>query len=186
MRLIAALAFVFGLTIAAVATPPVPRPAKEFTFVDTAGKQTLLTSLKGKVVMIQFLFTWCQHCQATARDFTTLQKEFGARGLQVMGVAFDDVQARPDLVKNFVQSNNVGFPVTVATDATVKSYLGITTERYVVPQIMIIDRKGVIRAQSDFQGTEDLQKPEYLRPLIDRLLKEGAAKTISKATLPPK
>ena len=43
-------------------------------------------------------------------------------------------------------------------------------ERFVVPQIVIIDRGGVIRAQSDFMGTSELQDEAYLRRFIGRLL----------------
>ena len=46
---------------------------------------------------------------------------------------------------------------------------------------MIIDRKGVIRAQSAGQGTADLQTETYLRKLLGELLDEGKAATPSKA-----
>jgi hypothetical protein len=43
-------------------------------------------------------------------------------------------------------------------------------ERFVVPQIVIVDRSGVIRAQSDFMGTSELQDETYLRRFIGGLL----------------
>ena len=44
----------------------------------------------------------------------------------------------------------VGFPVGFAPRASVLSYLGISEiESWVVPQVAIIDRKGVVRAQSE-------------------------------------
>ena len=43
-------------------------------------------------------------------------------------------------------------------------------ERLMVPQIVVIDRTGVIRAQSQPQGETDLESEVYLRTLIDHLL----------------
>ena len=51
MRALAATAFV-ALTVSAFATPPVPRKSPEFTITDPAGKQILLSSYKGKIVVL--------------------------------------------------------------------------------------------------------------------------------------
>jgi hypothetical protein len=63
------------------------------------------------------------------------------------------------------------------------SYLSLSdVERWVVPQIVIIDRKGVIRAQSAASGTADLQTEAYLRKYLGELLNEGApAKSAPKS-----
>ena len=46
----------------------------------------MVSSLKGKVVVIQFLFTWCPHCQATAQWLSKMKAELGPKGLEVIGV----------------------------------------------------------------------------------------------------
>ena len=64
------------------------------------------------------------------------------------------------------------------------SYLGVSSvENWVVPQIVIIDRKGVIRAQSAARGTADLSTETYLRRYLGELLDEGGA---SKPAAPAK
>jgi hypothetical protein len=45
-------------------------------------------------------------------------------------------------------------------------------ERFVVPQIVILDRNGVIRAQSEFMGSAELQDETYLRHFLGELLDE--------------
>ena len=67
-----ALLITLGTTLGlpAQAAAPVPRPAKEFTVATPQGQQILLSSLKGKVVVVQFLFTWCPHCQAFSKVLT--------------------------------------------------------------------------------------------------------------------
>jgi hypothetical protein len=78
----------------------------------------------------------------------------------------------------------VGYPVGYTTAETVMNYMGFSVmDRYVVPQIVVIDRKGMIRAQSPVAGDPNLQDEKYLRNLITELLKEGAG-TPAKSKAP--
>jgi peroxiredoxin len=165
-----------GFTAAGWARPPVPRTANELKIVEPSRKQTLLTSQKGEVVLVQFLYTNCIHCQATARVFSKLQKELGPRGLKVFGVAFnDEVQGTPEVISEFIRGNGVTFPVGAALRDTVLGYLGISImSRFVVPQILVVDRRGVVRAQTEAMGSPELQDEVYMRSFLDGLLKEGA------------
>jgi len=157
------------------AMPPVPRKSPEFTIVEPSGKQTLLSSYKGKVVVLEFLATWCEHCQHEAQMITKLYKELGPRGFQPIGVALNDNAAV--LVAPFVKQFQVPFPVGYAPDPTVRSFLGANnTDRLMVPQVVVIDRKGMIRAQSPMAGDPNLQDEAKVRKLIESLLKEGATK----------
>jgi len=172
MRALAATAFV-ALTVSAFATPPVPRKSPEFTFVEPSGKQILLSSLKGKIVVMPFMFTTCPHCQRYAQDLTQLEKEFGPRGVVFMGTVFNDTNAA--MAAQFVKEFNVGFPVGYATRDQVVSYLGLSVlDRWVVPQVAIIDRKGNIVAQSAATGSPELQEPGSLRNILDKIVKENA------------
>jgi thiol-disulfide isomerase/thioredoxin len=163
------------------AMPPVPRPAKELVIVEPSGKQSLLTSYKGKVVYIQFLYTTCPHCQHLSQVMTKVQQDLGPKGLQVIGIAFDEADGAK--AAGYQKQFNVGFPVGFASRDTVMSYLGISVmDRFVVPQVAIVDRKGVIRAQSDFMGTEQMQDEVYLRKFLGDLLKEGTTSSAAPAT----
>jgi len=156
----------------ALAIPPLPRKSPEFTISPPNGKETLLSSYRGKVVLLGFFATWCQHCQNTAKVFNGLQEAFGSEGLQVIGVAFNpDVDVSK--VKEFAHLYAPSFPVGMSKTDNVISYLGISVmERFVYPQVVLIDRKGMIRAQSDPKGTPELQELLTLRPQIENLLKE--------------
>src|SRR5438105_4501511 len=189
----ALLATAFAATFTVQAAAPVPRPAKEFTIILPSGKQALLSSYRGKVVMMAFMFTTCPHCQALSKVITKLQGELGPRGFQAVGAVFNDEVNTPNPESNaqvtaaFVNQFQVGFPVGFAPRASVMSYLGLSDiERWVVPQIAIIDRKGVIRAQSASQGTADLQTEAYLRKYLGELLDEGGAKSATPSKAAPK
>ena len=178
MRALAATAFV-ALTVSAFATPPVPRKSPEFTVTDPAGKPILLSSLKGKIVVMPFMFTTCPHCQREAQMLTKLQQEFAARGVVMLGTVFNDATA--PMAAQFVKEFNIGFPVGFASRDAVVSYLGLSVlDRWVVPQVAIIDRKGNVVAQSAATGTPELQDETFLRNLLDKLVKESPASGSAK------
>jgi len=167
----------FGLLVLAasmlLATTPAPRKSPEFSFSDPSGKQTSLSSLRGKVVVVEFLLTNCPHCKRVAKMIAKVQGELAQRGLQTIGIAFDN-SINGKTVTRFSQDLGVTYPIGYTSSAEVDSYLGRTpTERLVVPQIVVIDRAGVIRAQSRPVHEVDLEDESQLRSLIDGLLKEG-------------
>jgi len=165
------LALILFATIA-LAIPPLPRKSPEFTISPPGGKETLLSSYRGKVVLIGFFSTGCIHCQNTAKVFNGLQEAFGAEGLQAIAIAFNQ-DADAAKVKEFGHLYAPSYPVGLSKADNVISYLGISVmERYVYPQVVLIDRKGMIRAQSDIKGTQELQEIVTLRPQIEKLLNE--------------
>lgn len=193
MRIATVTAILAAALPAFAVMPPVPRPAKELVITEPSGKKTLLTSMKGKVVIVQFLYTTCPHCQHFSQVLTKMSADLAPKGVQMLGLAFDDPPNAPPgtpptaaMVGNYVKQFNVGFPVGIGSRDTVMSYLGISVmDRFVVPQVMIVDKKGAIRAQSDFMGTEQLQDETYLRKFIGDLLKEGGTTTTSSAPKAP-
>lgn len=170
MKWMTRMALMVCLATAGFAQTKVGKAAEDLRITDSSGKTWRLSGERGKVVVMQFLYTTCVHCQATARMLSGLAKELGPKGLRVVGVAFDP----GGKVDEFVKTNAVDFPVGQVKQDDALGYLGISIlERYVVPQIVIVDRRGVVRAQSAVQGTPELQDPNYLRTFLGGLLKEG-------------
>ncbi|SRR5579883_194686 len=186
MRTLANLALVAAMTVPAIfaQSAPAPKKAPEFTLVEPSGKQTLLSSEKGKVTVLAFILTTCPHCQKECQMLTKLYQEMHPRGLEVMAAAVNDNASI--LVPGFVSEYQVGFPVGYATQDAMKSFMGFSDMmRWVVPQITVIDRKGMIRAQSPYNGDPNLQTESYMRNLLDGLLKEGGASTTKTGTKAP-
>jgi peroxiredoxin len=157
-----------------LATTPAPRKSPEFSFSDPSGKQISLSSLEGRVVVIEFLLTNCPHCKRVAKMLAKVQGELAQRGLETIGIAFDN-NINGKTVTQFSQDLGVTYPIGYTSSAEVDSYLGrMPTERLMVPQIVVIDRAGVIRAQSRPMREVNLEDENHLRDLIDGLLKEGA------------
>jgi peroxiredoxin len=177
MRTIASAAFCLlgfaAVTPLANAQPPLPRKAPEITIVETSGNKIPLSSYKGKVVVLALVSTICPHCQKECEMLTQLYAEMKPKGVQMAAIAFNDNAAV--LVPGFIRDHGVTFPVGAAPAPTVLEFLGFSVmDRYVVPQVAVIDRKGMIRAQSGPGGDTNLQDMAFLRNLINNLASEGA------------
>ncbi len=163
------------ISFSVLAQPPVPRKAPEITIVEPSGKQTLLSSYRGKVVALAFISTACPHCQVESQVLSKLQTELGPKGFQALAVAF--IESTPQQVENFVHKFNVNFPVGYAVRQTVLDYLQLNdNESWNIPQMVLINRKGMIVAQSTPKGSEELQEENSLRKKITDLLAPSAAK----------
>jgi len=156
------------------------RKAPDFTFSLPGKGPQQLNQYRGKVLALEFIFTTCPHCQAAAKVMTKFQEEYGARGLQVIDVA---VNANADLmVENFVKDYKVGFPVGWVSQDQMTAFMGFANGRFVVPQLALIDRKGMIHYQTP--ATEDetwdkLMKEDAIRAHIEELLNSSGSATTS-------
>lgn len=173
MRSVRAVAAFLGISVfTAFAAPPVPRQSPEFVINLPGGKTDLLSNYKGKVVVLAFIFTTCPHCQATCGVLSRLKNEYGAKGFQPLAVAVNPMALM--LVPDFVRDYKVNFPVGASERDPALGYLQISAvERWVVPQIVVIDRKGMIRAQTPAGGDEKLQEEPGLRQQVESLLNES-------------
>lgn len=187
MRSLTTFAVFAALGLSALAAPPVPRPAKELEVIEPSGKHDLLTSYRGKVVVVQGLFTTCPHCQKYSQLLTKIQGEYGPKGFQALGVAFNE-EANAGTVANYISQFKIGFPIGPASRETVLSFLGFSVmDRLVVPQIVLIDKKGQIREQTEANppGPMPLQDEAHLRSSIEKLLAEGGGASTGKTAPPP-
>ena len=186
VRSIASLAILLALGSPAIAAAPVPRQAPEITILDRLGQETTLSSLKGQVVVIEFLLIQCPSCLRVAQMINKLHGEMAGRGFRSIGIAFDDGISEPAM-RSFVQLLKINYPVGYTTSDQVDRYLGrAPIVRIQVPQVVVIDRAGAIRAQSRPSGEANLTDESYLRNLIRELLDEGVPPAKSeKSTVPP-
>jgi thiol-disulfide isomerase/thioredoxin len=187
MKIIAAVTafFLMGICVFAAEqdAATTPRKAPDFTFSLPGKGPQQLSQYRGKVVALGFIFTTCPHCQAASKVMTKFQEEYGSRGLQVIDVA---VNANADLlVENFVKDFKVGFPVGWVSPEQMTTFMGFDPKaRFVVPQLALIDRKGVIHYQTPAQETETwdkLMKEDAIRAHIEELLNMGGSTTSSTA-----
>jgi peroxiredoxin len=147
------------------------RKAPELAFTVPGQGQKLLSQYRGKVVALEFIFTTCPHCQVASKVMSKFQREYGPQGFQAIDVAVND---NADLlVENFVKDYQVAFPVGWMSKDQMISFMGFKDGRFVVPQMVLIDRKGNIRYQTPPLENEDwdkLMKEDVLKQHIEELL----------------
>jgi peroxiredoxin len=171
------LAFVIGVSIFAGTSPTIPRRSPEFIIQQPSGKTRLLSSYKGKVVMMEFLFLRSAKCMELARTMNKLNQELGPRGFQPVAIAFPAPQsdANAPLVSSAVSYFKLTYPFGYTNKDEVDRYLDRQEKEMLrIPQVVVIDRTGVIRAQTGLDNLK-LEDESSLRALLDSLLKEGAA-----------
>jgi len=146
-----------------------PRAAPSLTWtVPGQGQQTLRQYL-GKIVAVEFVYTTCKHCLAPAQALEKLHSELRGQGFQAIEIAFNPNASV--LASTFIADQHVDLPVGWALGEQVSSFLGYSpADRFVVPQIVILDRTGAIRYQTGVQGHDDLRSEPVLRQRITELL----------------
>jgi len=181
MRIVALIALgasLVGSTFAAT----LPRPLPGFTFRTPMGGVIDLTQYKGKVVALEFLLTTCPHCQRCARVLQKMQTEFGPKGFQAIGVATNDMAHM--LVPEFMRNFGISFPVGFAQREAAHDFLDHPRNLILYyPNVVFIDRKGMIRAQ--FLGGDAFFNDEEnnVRKQILGLLNDSAS--AKPGALPP-
>ena len=156
-----------------------PRKSPEFAIHEPSGKTTMLSSLNGKVVVMEFLFIRSEHCLRVAKMLNTLHGELGPRGFQPVGITFDPPNGNTgaQLVSYMVDYFKLTYPIGYSAKADVDTYLSRSGNQTLnIPQIVVIDRTGMIRATSGGPGGDPkLEDENSLRNLINDLLEEGKA-----------
>jgi len=179
IRKLTSLVLLFLLTASMPARPTsaIPRKSPEFAISGPSGKTTMLSGFKGKVVALEFLFVRSTHCARVAMTLNRLNGELGPRGFQAVGIAFDapdPSKTGGQLLPAMVENLKLTYPVGYANREAVDSYLGRTgKEILAIPQIVVIDRNGMIRAVTGDHTDPSLEDENSLRTLVDGLLKEG-------------
>ncbi len=122
------------------APPPITKsgPAPDFTLQSLDGNSMRLSDLRGKAVLLNFWATWCSPCKIEMPWFIELQKQYGAQGLQIVGVAMDD-SSKEDIAK-FAKDMGVNYPVLLGKEEVGDAYGGVPA----LPETFFIGRDGKI------------------------------------------
>ncbi len=115
------------------------RPAADFKLTDLSGRQYQLTSVHGKVVLVDFLASWCEPCRAEVPLIEKLHREY--KDLIVWGI---DSGESAEVVKKFVRENEITYPVLLSPDKRLIDEYGA----HDLPTTVIIDKDGKILQHS--------------------------------------
>ena len=117
-----------------------PRPAQDFVATGLDGSKTALSSLKGKIVLLNFWATWCPPCKAEMPSIEALWKATKGKAFTVL--ALSDGESPSD-VSAFIRKNGYTYPIFVDPAGSVSRRYGVQG----IPTTYVIDKKGMVLAR---------------------------------------
>ncbi len=112
-------------------------PEIEVTMID--GKKVKLSSLRGKVSVIDMFASWCTHCQDHAPHMVKAYNQFKAQGFTIMSLATDQKEKVAD-VKKFVKDYGLNYPVGFLSNEVMAYYAD--SHNHNVPQVVLFGKNG--------------------------------------------
>lgn len=134
----------FALTLHQGQEPKEQFPlAPDFTLRSLDGERITLSSLQGKVVLLNFWATWCPPCRREIPDLNRVYDTYRDRGVVVLGVSWDEL--RVEQIKNFVTNYRVTYPILHGTQTELSQVGKAYAWEGYLPTTYLIDRKGYVR-----------------------------------------
>ncbi|MDP8984801.1 MAG: TlpA family protein disulfide reductase [Pseudomonadota bacterium] len=130
--------------LAAPGEAPLPPPAKipqrlpDFSLADTAGNPTPISKWHDKSLILNFWATWCAPCRREIPLLQSLLREWGARDVEVVGVAVD----HRDQVLAYADEFKVTYPLLVGEQDALDVAAAFGMESPVFPFTVFTDRRG--------------------------------------------
>ncbi len=123
------------------------KPAPDFDARSLDGKMVKLSDLRGKVVLLDFMASWCGNCVATLPEIKKLYDQFERSKVEIISVSLDGGETTDTTLrdlKDLLTTRPVDWPVifddTGWDNAIARSY-GVNR----LPAHIVIDREGIIR-----------------------------------------
>jgi thiol-disulfide isomerase/thioredoxin len=166
-----------------------PSTPFEFAFPDLSG--TVISNgdarLRGKVIVLAIGGSWCPNCHDEAPFLTELYKNYRARGLEVLGLMFEndpDIKVTRPRVVSFIKRYGVQYPMLLAgttqpspTTKVIAEALPQLVNFGAYPTTIVLGRDGRVRNvhagfPSAATGAEHTRYKQEVRELVERLLAE--------------
>ena len=156
----------------------VPRPCGKVPFTVPGKGPMNLADFYGKVIIVSVFKTTCPECRHTARLLTKIQNDLKPQGLQVVELAFDDVDNEA-VIKKFVREFNPSYPVGIIDAEKLAEWGQLTAEMHpTVPMLFFINRNGFIEGQ--YMGAEPFMMESLqdanIRAKLKRMLEQPVPK----------
>ena len=136
---------------------------QEFDLIlkDPFGMEQRLSSLKGRIVVLNFWATYCVPCRKEMPDLAAIQNEYAALGVQVIGASTDEAEDRAKVLQ-FVKETRINFPVWMGATTVHMMRFGLGAA---LPGTVIIGRDGRI-----VKTISGIINPAELKKQIDAML----------------
>jgi peroxiredoxin len=113
----------------------------EFSLPDLNGVRHDIGEWDGRVLVLNFWATWCPPCREEIPQFVRLQRQYGARGLQFIGIALQPAFE----VGPFAQELGMNYPVLAGEQEVVDIAQAYGNHVGALPYTVVIGRDGRVR-----------------------------------------
>ena len=168
-----------------------PTTPFRFSFPDQNGKLVSDTdaTFRGKVTILAIGGSWCPNCHDEEPFLVELHKDYGARGLEIVGLMFEndpDPNVSRPRIQSFVKKYGIRYPMLLAgttnpspTTRTIAEALPQVVNFGAYPTTIFLGRDGRVRSvhagfASPAAGDEHGRLKKEIRDLVERLLAEPA------------
>jgi len=123
-----------------------PLPSKEITVQSLEGAKTdlsarLRTARPGQAVLLVFWGTWCAPCLQEIPELKELQRFYGKRGLEVIGVGLQHGEETLAGLAKAAQTHGITYPISFDARGEAARVFGVTA----LPAAALIDGTGIVR-----------------------------------------
>ncbi len=125
----------------------------DFRVTDMAGAQKGRSSLKGKIVLLNFWATWCPPCKEEIPHIESLSKTMKGKAFEVFAVSLGE---DAETVRRFVAEQKMTFPVYLDP----KNSLAKTYASQGIPTTYILDKEG--RFIAGMVGSYNYANPDFV------------------------
>jgi len=116
-------------------------PAVDFELEDLDGNLISLSSMRGKVVFLNFWATWCPPCRAEMPSMEKLYNKFASRDFEIVAV---NLQEKNKQVSKFVADNGLTFKILLDKSGSIGAAYGARS----IPTTYIISKDGSVLART--------------------------------------
>jgi len=142
------------------------RTAPVFDLLEANGTHLSSSGLEGKIALLYVWFTGCPPCMKEAPAVARLQREFKAKGFQVVGANADSMlglDVSDEARQRYAAHEGITFPIVRWTKESNQEYGGIS----IYPTLFLINKKG--RVAGHWVG---YTSPAVLREAITKAIAE--------------
>ncbi len=125
------------------------------------GRQTLLSDWDGEILLVNFWAPWCAPCRREIPALLEINREYSARGVRILGLAFDG-EAQ---VRRFADEFGIDYPLFLAGNRSAMYNVALDNPSGSLPYTALLGRDLEIL----FQHNGELSAAE-LRKQLDALL----------------
>jgi thiol-disulfide isomerase/thioredoxin len=108
------------------------------SFPDLDARPRKLSEWQGRVLICNFWATWCTPCREEIPMLVALRGKYGSQGLEIVGIAIDQVVK----VREFSASFKISYPVLVADSGALDLMKELGNPGGGLPYTVVVDRKG--------------------------------------------